>query len=233
LRIIALLPIKGNSERVKGKNFRDFLGRPLFGWILETLLSVPEVNEVVINTDAEERLRQSGLTENRRVHLRSRRPELCGDAVSMNKILADDVDNVGADIYLMTHATNPLLSRETIQRALSCFLAKKDAGEADSLFCVNVHQTRFYRADGSPVNHDPDNLVQTQCLEKWFEDNSSLYIFTAESFRASGARIGLMPIMFEAPKVETIDIDTPEDWAFAEVVARGLGAQGCVGGQVR
>jgi CMP-N-acetylneuraminic acid synthetase len=147
----------------------------------------------------------------------------------MNRILADDVENVSADIYLMTHATNPLLSGETIRSALSYFLEKRSSGEADSLFCVNVHQTRFYRADGTPVNHDPDNLVQTQCLEKWFEDNSNLYIFTSESFKASGARIGLKPIMFEAPKVETIDIDTPEDWAFAEVVARGLGASTSVG----
>ena len=51
-KIVALLPMKANSERVKGKNFREFYGKPLFRWILDTLLSVNDIDCVVINTDA-------------------------------------------------------------------------------------------------------------------------------------------------------------------------------------
>src|SRR5262249_9017177 len=51
-RVVALLPMKGHSERVPGKNFRDFCGKPLFRWILDSLLSLPEIGLVVINTDA-------------------------------------------------------------------------------------------------------------------------------------------------------------------------------------
>jgi CMP-N-acetylneuraminic acid synthetase len=43
-RIVALLPMKANSERVRGKNFREFNGKPLFRWILDTLLSVEEID---------------------------------------------------------------------------------------------------------------------------------------------------------------------------------------------
>ena len=95
-------------------------------------------------------------------------------------------------------------------------------GTADSLFTVDKIQTRFYRADGSAVNHDPDNLVRTQDLEPWFEENSNLYIFTRCSFAETNARIGKKPMMFESPKFESLDIDTPEDWDFAVISARYL-----------
>lgn len=221
-RIVALLPMKANSERVKGKNFRDFCGKPLFRWILDTLLEVDEIAQVVINTDARHILAENGLVEGGRIVIRDRKPEICGDHVSMNLVLADDVVNVPAGVYVMTHTTNPLMSAETIRKALGKFIKAKADGVADSLFTVDKVQTRFYRADCSPVNHDPDNLIPTQQLEPWFEENSNLYLFTRESFNATRTRIGRKPIMYEGPAFESIDIDTPEDWDFALVAARFL-----------
>ncbi|GAB6113473.1 acylneuraminate cytidylyltransferase family protein [Desulfomicrobium salsuginis] len=221
-RIVALLPMKANSERVKGKNFRSFCGKPLFRWILDTLLDVQEVDQIVINTDARHILADNGLVETDRIMIRDRKSEICGDHVSMNLVLADDVANVDADIYLMTHTTNPLMSADTIRKALAEFREAKAAGKADSLFTVDKVQTRFYRADCTPVNHDPDNLIPTQHLEPWFEENSNLYIFTRDSFSKTKARIGKQPMMYEGPFFESIDIDTPADWDFAVVAARYL-----------
>ena len=138
----------------------------------------------------------------------------------MNLVLADDVANVPADIYLMTHTTNPLISNDTIQKALIVYQDALLSDEADSLFTVNKVQVRFYREDCSPVNHDPDHLLPTQNLEPWFEENSNLYIFTRESFAKTKARIGKKPLMFETPSFESIDIDTSQDWDFALVAAR-------------
>ncbi|AGY57859.1 acylneuraminate cytidylyltransferase family protein [Gloeobacter kilaueensis] len=219
-QVVALLPMKAHSARVKGKNFRPFCGKPLFRWILDTLLSIVEIERVVINTDARQLLADQGLVGGDRVQIRDRRPEICGDFVSMNLVLADDVANVDADIYLMTHTTNPLLKASTIRSALAAFIDAQLAGKADSLFTVNRFQTRFYRADGSPVNHDPQNLIRTQDLEAWFEENSNLYIFTKASFLATGARIGQRPMMFETPRLESADIDDQEGWDIAEMIAQ-------------
>ena len=219
-RVVALLPMKANSERVKGKNFRDFCGKPLFRWMLDTLLAVPGIDLVIINTDARHILADNGLVDSERVLIRDRKPEICGDFVSMNLVLADDIANVQASAYLMTHTTNPLMSPGTVSLALAAFREAQAAGRADSLFTVDKVQQRFYRADCSAVNHDPDNLLRTQDLEPWFEENSNLYIFTRESFAKTNARIGRQPMMFEGPPFESIDIDTPQDWDFAVVAAR-------------
>jgi len=143
----------------------------------------------------------------------------------MNLVIADDIANVEAGTYLMTHTTNPLMSADTVRRALAALLEARAAGRVDSLFTVDKVQQRFYRADASPVNHDPDNLIRTQDLEPWFEENSNLYIFSRESFAATQARIGRLPMMFEGPAFESIDIDTPQDWDFAVIAARFMQQQ--------
>ncbi len=216
---VALLPMKANSERVKGKNFRLFAGKPLFRWILNTLLETEEVSCVVINTDARMTLLENGLKESERVIIRDRKASLCGDHVSMNLILEDDISEISADCYLMTHTTNPLLSSDTIAAALESYRSAIQEGRGDRLFTVNKHQTRFYRADGSPVNHNPKNLIPTQDLEAWYEENSNLYLFSADSFASTGNRIGRKPILFETPRMESSDIDDLTEWRLAEVLA--------------
>lgn len=191
-------------------------GKPLFRWILDELLASHFVSEVVINTDARDQLEAIGLPPSG-VRLRDRDPELCGDEVSMNRIIEDDLANTEADAYLMTHTTNPAITAETLNRAFDAYQAGLSDGR-DSLFSVNRFQTRFYRADGSPVNHDPDNLIPTQDLEPWYEENSCLYFFSKESFASTRARIGKRPVLFETPPLESSDIDEPDDWALAEIL---------------
>jgi CMP-N-acetylneuraminic acid synthetase len=225
-RVVALIPMKAHSERVRGKNFRPFNGKPLFQWVLTTLLAVAQIDRIIINTDARNILAEHGLAESERVTVRDRKPELCGDLVSMNLILADDIANVAADIYVMTHTTNPLLTASTVQDALTLYTKGKDAGGVDSVFSVNKFQSRFYRADGSAINHDPNNLLRTQDLERWYEENSNLYIFSGDSFASTNARIGKQPLMFEMRKTESIDIDDQDSWDLAEAMSMYLAARG-------
>jgi len=216
------MPMKANSTRVKGKNFRDFCGKPLFWWTLNALLKVEEIDQIIINTDARHVLAENGLEETERIVIRDRNPEICGDHISMNLVIKDDIANIPSDIYLMTHTTNPLISSATISKALSIFTESLEANTADSLFTVDKVQSRFYKEDGTPINHDPDRLVPTQDLQVWYEENSNLYILTRESFSATNARIGLRPILFPTPKHESVDIDEPSDWLIAEAICKEI-----------
>jgi len=219
--VIAYVILKGHSERVPGKNFRELGGRPLYRWVLDTLLSVPAIERVVLDTDAEPQLREAGLPTDPRLTIRRRPSRLRGDDVTANTLiegaLADGA--LDGDVLLMTHPTNPFLSAGTVKAALSTFRRVRRDGSGDSVFTVTRHQTRFYREDGSPVNHDPNKLMPTQALEPWFEENSNLYLFDSASFESSGSRVGRRPVLFETPQRESLDIDTPDDWAMAEVIA--------------
>lgn len=219
MKIIALLPMKANSERVKGKNFRNFCGKPLFRWILDTLIDVEYIDTILINTDARKILEDCGLFEGKKIKFRDRKKEICGDLVSMNVIIEDDINNSDGDIYLMTHTTNPFLSKNTIKKAIIEFQNILQKRKADSLFTVTEVQERFYDKDSIALNHDPDNLVRTQDLDPLYRENSNLYLFTKNSFNNTKARIGKSPKMLVTNPYESIDIDTEDDWVLAEVMA--------------
>jgi len=214
---VALFPMKANSERVKGKNFRLFCGKPLFKWVLDNLLLESRIEKIIINTDARSILKEHGLVDTDRIIIRDRPSQICGDFISMNKVLLDDILNIDAKTYLMTHTTNPLLTLQTINNAISLYEEglKKDF---DSLFTVNKIQNRFYDENCNAINHDPSNLIRTQDLPAWFEENSNLYIFSKESFDSTNARIGKKPQMMITDYFESTDVDTPADWELAEIL---------------
>jgi len=114
MKIVALLPMKANSERVKGKNFKSFHGKPLFKWVLNKLLQIDLIDKVIINTDAREIINSYNVFDNEKIIIRDRPKHLCGDFMSMNKVIQNDVENIEADAYLMTHTTNPLVSINSI-----------------------------------------------------------------------------------------------------------------------
>ena len=223
MKIVALLPMKGNSERVPNKNLKDFAGKPLYHRAMDALLGSKYIEKVVVNTDSEiiKKDLMDHYSEN--VIIVDRPDEIIGDMVSMNKIIGHDVNEVPADFYLQTHSTNPLLKSSSIELAIEKMFELSKDNEFDSIFSVTKLQTRLYKSSGEPFNHNPEELLRTQDLDPLYEENSNFYIFTKESFVASGGkRIGFAPYMFEIDKIEAVDIDEPQDFVIAEALYKLL-----------
>jgi CMP-N-acetylneuraminic acid synthetase len=224
MKVVALVPMRHHSQRVPGKNYRSLAGRPLFHYIMETLMTVPEIEEVVVDTDSEPVI--SGLRASFPDVLVIERPKnLRAHNVSMNEILLHDTSEVQADFYLQTHSTNPLLRPETISRGIQSFLEAYP--EYDSLFSVTRLQTRLYDRNGGALNHDPAVLIQTQDLPPVYEENSCLYIFTRENLLKRRHRIGAHPLMFEIAAAEAWDIDDTLDFAICDfLISRNYSSAG-------
>jgi CMP-N-acetylneuraminic acid synthetase len=216
-RIAAIVPMRHFSRRVPGKNYRLLIDRPLYRYILDTLLAVPAITEIVVDTDSDTIIQdvEQQLPEVRIV----RRPEhLRSEMLVMNDILPHILEEVDADYYLQTHSTNPLLKAETIGEAISAFLAQRDTH--DSLFSVTPRQVRLWTTEGGAINHDPDNLIRTQDLEPVMEENSCIYIFRRDVFEARHNRIGARPLVFAMDPAESLDVDTELDWQVVEATLR-------------
>lgn len=216
MKVAALVPIKDHSERVQGKNFRNFCGKPLYHHVVHTLNNTYAVDDILIDTDSPQVLNEAGNLSSK-VRVIERPEDIRGDFVSMNRVIEHDLKNSGADIFLQTHATNPMISSETITRALRKFV--ENMNEFDSLFSVTHHQARFYDKNGKPVNHNPGELIRTQDLPPLYEENSCLYLFTKESFAQKAQRIGEKPMMLATPPVESTDIDDEFKFRLAELLA--------------
>ncbi|MGB9498878.1 MAG: cytidylyltransferase domain-containing protein [Dissulfuribacterales bacterium] len=216
MKVVALLPMKSHSERVPNKNISDFAGRPLYHYVAGILEASEYVERIIIDTDSEF-IAEDAPKHFTKVEIVDRPESLCGDFVSMNDIIAHDIVCTDAEYFLQTHSTNPLLTKETLERAIETYCNALSG--YDSLFSVTRYHGRFYRPSGESVNHNPHELLRTQDLPPLFEENSNLYLFSRESFVAAGnKRIGLKPFMFEMDRLEAIDIDEKEDWVLAEVL---------------
>ena len=213
---LAIVPMRHNSERVPGKNYRPLGGIPLYHHVVRTLSAVPEIDSVVIDTDSDVIIADCA-THFPHVQVLLRPEHLRDGTIAMNDVLLNTLDQVDADIVLQTHSTNPFLKAATISDALKLFTTP--GSEFDSVFSVTRLQARLWDADVHPVNHDPAVLLRTQDLAPLFIENSCFFIFTPELLRQRGNRIGSRPLMVEMAPLEAVDIDTEEDFALAAAIA--------------
>ena len=212
-KIAAIVPMRHSSERVPGKNYRDFAGVPLYHRIVNSLLACSLITEVVIDTDSPA-IQEDATKHFSQVKLLERPEHLRAGTTPMNDVLLNTVNQIEADYYLQTHSTNPILRAETINNAVEQFLDNYPM--YDSLFGVTRLQTRLWDSLARAVNHNQAILLRTQDLPPIYEENSCIYIFTKEILAEMHNRIGKRPLMFEIDRLEAVDIDEELDFRMAE-----------------
>jgi CMP-N-acetylneuraminic acid synthetase len=158
--VTAIVPMRHDSHRVPGKNWRTFAGRPLFCHIVSSLYASGAIGQVAIDTDSDT-IRQIARREFPQAILLERPADLRDDRLSMNEVLLNTIKQLDGDLFLQTHSTNPLLRPQTIAGMIGRFLASP---QHDSLFTVTGIQQRLWDAFARPVNHDLKVLRRTQAL---------------------------------------------------------------------
>ncbi|WP_183579104.1 cytidylyltransferase domain-containing protein [Mucilaginibacter sp. X5P1] len=218
-KLTAIVPMRHSSERVPGKNYRDFAGKPLFHHIVSSLLDCSLIDKVVIDTDSPIVIEQSNkyfpdvLVLERPEHLRD-------GGIPMNDVLMNTINQVPSEFYLQTHSTNPILSSATIEAGIKKFFEVYPM--YDSLFSVTRKQVRYWDGLARPLNHNPNILLRTQDLPPVFEENSCMYIFTKAILERKHNRIGDRPFLYEMAEQEAQDIDVELNFIMAELLYKQI-----------
>lgn len=210
MKTVAFVPIRLNSQRVAGKNLRPLSGSPLMCHILRTLTQVEGIDEVYVYC-SDESIRPL-LPDG--VRFLRRDTSLDRDTTLGREIYDAFTAEVEADLYVLAHATSPFIRPATIAEAL----AKVKSGEYDSSFSAERIQT-FAWYEGRPLNYRLDNIPRTQTIEPVYIETSAFFIFSRELWCGRGQRIGDHPWMAVVDRIEGLDIDYPEDFAMAEIIA--------------
>jgi CMP-N-acetylneuraminic acid synthetase len=213
--ICAIVPMRHESRRVPGKNYRSFAGKPLYHHVIGELQRCPGVSQIVIDTDSDI-IREDARRNFPRVKVITRPEHLRADTTPMNDVLLHSVRSIEADFYLQTHSTNPLLQSTTIARAIDDFLSNFPA--FDTLFSVTRVHSRLWDSLARAINHNPAILLRTQDLPPVFEENSCLYLFARQTLESRHNRIGNRPMLFPIDRHEAIDIDEEIDFRIAELM---------------
>ena len=218
MKVASFIPIKLNNQRLPGKNTMILDGRPLCDYIFDTITKVEGIDEKYVYCSDEAILPYVAPYESRGLRFLRRDPYLDGFQVKGLEIIDRFVKDVDADIYVLTHVTQPFTKSESIHGALE----KVKSGEYDSAFSAVVLQDYMWM-DGKPFNYDMKNIPRTQDLEPIYMETGAFFIFTREVFTKLGQRIGERPYIYEIDQFEAVDVDTAEDFEFAKAVAMYLG----------
>ena len=214
MRRVAFVPIRLNSQRVEGKNLRELGGRPLMTYLLESLAAAQNIDKVYVycsNPAIVEYLPEG-------VEWLQRDERLDQNTTLGEEIYDAFTREVEADIYILAHATSPFIRTATIEQAVRSV----ESGEYDSAFSAERVQT-FAWWQGRPLNYSLQHVPRTQDLEPVYVETSAFFVFRAEVWREQHRRIGEKPYMAVTDRIESMDIDNPDDFLLAEaIVAAGL-----------
>lgn len=239
--VLAVIPARGGSKRIPHKNIKDFLGKPLIAYSIENCLKSGICTDVIVSTDDEEIAavaRQYGASVPfmRDAALAN---DYAGTAVVALDAYRKMTERGGHyDTILTVYATAPLLTPEYLQAAY----AKFSADHADYIFaCCEFPfpvQRGFYQSpEGAPIAIMPEcQMMRSQDLPRSFQDAGQFYFHSPKLLEAThGAMLDGTATepnrsraaeftyrMFEMPRYRVIDIDTPEDWEYALILAEAI-----------
>lgn len=212
-KVVAMIPIKLNSERVKDKNIRTFFdGKPLVSFIAVALAGSKYIDEAYVycsNRKIEGYIPKA-------VSFLERPAYLDGNECNCNDIIREFMKVIDSDIYVVSHATAPFTTSESIDQ---CIEAVGNDAEFDSSFLVKKVQT-FLWGEGKALNFDPQHFPRTQDLEPIYTETSGAHVFTKEVFYTYDRRVGVHPYFVEVGEIESLDIDTEEEMLIAQAVYR-------------
>lgn len=206
MKIVAIMPIKLNNERLPGKNTKLLGSKPLLQYELDNLKATGMCDN--INVYCSDEAVVPYLPEG--VNFIKRPDSLDLPTANFTQIFESFMNAVDADVYVYAHATAPYISKETMTECINAVVS----GEYDSAFCAVKIQDYLWE-DGHPMNFDATNLPRSQDLKPIYRETSGVYVFTKEVFLKTHRRIGLKPYVKEVSFKEAVDINNPEDFDLA------------------
>lgn len=224
---IAIIPARGGSKRIPRKNIKAFAGKPMIGYAIEAALSAPGIDRVVVSTDDDE---IAQIAEDFGAELPFRRPaDLADDITPTVPVIAHAIGACRELGWDVTHACCiypgvPFIRTDDIERALALL---QESGDEGYTFPVTGFPSPIQRAlkrgeDGAVAPFNPEHVgTRTQDLEPAYFDAGQFYWGAADTWLADKA-IHAHGRAIVLPEWRVVDIDTPDDWARAEVLYRAL-----------
>jgi len=208
-KVVALIPIKLQSQRVKNKNLRPLGNHELCWYVPNTLLESNLIDEVYIFCSDEKVMKY---VPKGCIFLK-RDTSLDSNETKGFQIYESFIKQIVADVYILAHTTSPFLKLESLNDAIARVLS----GEYDSSFSAKKIQT-FAWYQGKPINYDIANVPRTQDMEPILVETSAFFIFNNYIFTEHGRRIGFQPYIKEVDDIEAIDIDEEQDLVYAQTI---------------
>lgn len=221
LKYLAIIPARGGSKGILGKNLKEVNGKPLIAWSIEHALSSPEIQQVIVSTDNEEIARVS---EDYGAEVPFIRPiDLAQDATPTEPVLIHALDfyekqGYFFDAVILLQPTSPFRKQSTLSKAIKEF----ENSNSDSLLSVCENHHFFWKNKAKPeALYDFQNRPRRQDIsefDRWYRENGSIYITRVDILRKNNNRLGGKISMFVMTEEESWEVDSAADLKIASVL---------------
>ena len=217
--VIAFLPMRKGSQRVKNKNIKDFAN--IKGGLtfikISQLLKSKKIDKIIVSTNDEE-VKNIALSFNSsKISIDDRPEHLASSETSTDDLVKYVPTIINGGIVLWTHVTSPFVNETIYDDMIEKYLDETD--NFDSLMSVTKIQ-KFLWDKTKPINYDKskEKWPRTQTIEPIFEVNSGAFIADIEVYKSLNDRVGDKPYLYELSEKEAFDIDWEDDFDIAEVL---------------
>lgn len=222
-----LIPARGGSKGIPGKNIKPFCGKPLICHSIDHARALSDDALICVSTDSEEIRR---VAEDHGLHVPFLRPaELATDRSGSREVMIHALDryrDMGFDIdrLVLLQPTSPLRTPEDIQNCLDLYTPQLDMVVSVKEAATNPYYNAFEPDEDGylHISKGPGTYTRRQDAPKVWEYNGAVYVINPASLRERPMGLFKHRRMYAMPAERSVDLDTPLDWLMAEQLASTL-----------
>lgn len=225
MKPLFVIPARGGSKSIPGKNIKPFCGKPLISWSIAAALELAPQDRIIVTTDSE-----AIATEARRAGISAphmRPAELATDTAGSREVMLDamaeaEKRGIDYDCVVLLQPTSPLRTAEDIRVALAAWTPEVDMAVTVRPAPCNPYYDCFETsADGFlRISKGDGLLTRRQDAPAAWQLNGAVYVITPARLREMeiGRMMRRVPVVMPAER--SLDLDTPLDWQIAELKLR-------------
>ena len=210
VKLVAVVPVRKGSQRVKNKNLRKFSDTNLLTFKIETLKKVKRINKIIINTDSEEAIE---IAKKNNVDYKVREKYYASSECSNSEFWSHIAKQTKSDFILFTNCTSPLITVKTYNEIIDSFDISYPSH--DSVNTVSAIKEFLY-LNKTPLNFDPNKAPNSQDLPNVIKLNFAVNILQKETMFKKKSVVGYKPSFYTLNDIESLDIDTEDEFEYAE-----------------
>mgnify|MGYP001293811143 FL=1 len=210
VKLVAVVPVRKGSQRVKNKNLRKFSDTNLLTFKIETLKKIKRNNKIIINTDSEEAIE---IAKKNNVDYKVREKYYASSECSNSEFWSHIAKQTKSDFILFTNCTSPLITVKTYNEIIDSFDISYPSH--DSVNTVSEIKEFLY-LNQTPLNFDPNKAPNSQDLPNVIKLNFAVNILKKETMFKKKSVVGYKPSFYTLNDIESLDIDTEYEFEYAE-----------------
>ena len=222
MKPLYIIPARGGSKSIPGKNIKDFCGKPLIVWSIEAALQLAPQERIIVTTDSDAIAATARAAGIDRPHMRP--AELATDTAGSREVMLDAMAEaerrgVDYDCVVLLQPTSPLRTPDDIRATLEAWSPETDMAVTVRPAPCNPYYDCFETTpDGFlRVSKGDGCLTRRQDAPAAWQLNGAVYVITPARLRETeiGRMMRRVPVVM--PPERSLDLDTPLDWQIAEL----------------